>query len=68
MATLGRMFQWRNALVNVKPDTLIRRQRRVFRLFWLWKSKPTGLAAMSASTSRSPGFNSKRIAISRSPE
>ena len=24
MATLGRMFPWRNALVNVKPDTLIR--------------------------------------------
>lgn len=42
MATLGRMFQWRNALVNVKPDTLIRWQRRGFRLFWLWKSKPTG--------------------------
>jgi hypothetical protein len=24
MATLSRMFQWRDALVNVKPDTLIR--------------------------------------------
>ena len=42
MATLGRMFQWRNALVNVKPDTLIRWQRNGFRLFWRWKSKPTG--------------------------
>ena len=42
MATLGRMFHWRNALVNVKPDTLIRWQRRGFRLFWRWKSKPTG--------------------------
>ena len=42
MATLGRMFQWRNALVSVKPDTLIRWQRRGFRLFWRWKSKPTG--------------------------
>jgi putative transposase len=42
MATLGRMFQWRNALVNVKPDTLIRWQRKGFRLFWRWKSKPPG--------------------------
>jgi len=42
MATLGRMFQWRNALVNVKPDTLICWQRLGFRLFWRWKSKPPG--------------------------
>ena len=42
MATLGRMFQWRNTLVSVKPDTLIRWQRRGFRLFWRSKSKPTG--------------------------
>ena len=42
MATLGRMFQWRNALVNVKPDTLIRWQRKGLRLFWRWKSKPSG--------------------------
>ena len=42
MATLGRMFPWRNALVNVKPDTLIRWQRKGFRLFWRWKSKLSG--------------------------
>src|SRR5215471_4958629 len=42
MATLGRMFHWRNALVNVKPDTLIRWQRKGLRLFWRWKSKPSG--------------------------
>ena len=42
MATVGRMFPWRDALVNVKPDTLIRWHRRGFRLFWRWKSKPTG--------------------------
>jgi putative transposase len=28
--------------VNVKPDTLIRWHRKGFRLFWRWKSKPTG--------------------------
>src|SRR5262245_16021272 len=41
MAVLGRMFPWRNALVNVKLNTLIRWQRRGFRLFWRWRSKPT---------------------------
>jgi transposase len=35
------LFDWRIALVVVKPDTLIRWQRRGFRLFWRWKSKPT---------------------------
>ena len=38
MAALIRMFPWSNALVNVKPDTLIRWQRKGFRLFWCWKS------------------------------
>src|SRR5713226_3712210 len=42
MATLSRMFKWRDALVNVKPDTLIRWHRKGFRLFWRWQSKPTG--------------------------
>jgi putative transposase len=42
MATLSRMFEWRDALWNVKPDTLIRWHRKGFRLFWRWKSKPTG--------------------------
>ena len=42
MATLSRMFHWRDALVNVKPDTLLRWHRKGFRLFWRWKSKPTG--------------------------
>jgi putative transposase len=42
MATLSRMFSWREALVSVKPDTLIRWHRKGFRLFWRWKSKPTG--------------------------
>jgi transposase InsO family protein len=42
MATLCRFFDWRNALVNVKPDTLIRWHRKGFRLFWRWKSRPVG--------------------------
>ena len=42
MATLSRMFNWRDALVNVQPDTLIRWHREGFRLFWRWKSKRSG--------------------------
>src|SRR6266478_1225123 len=42
MATLNRMFQCHDALVNVKPETLLRWHRKGFRLFWRWKSKPTG--------------------------
>jgi hypothetical protein len=42
MASLSRMFQWRDALVNVKPDTPIRWHRKGFRLFWRWKSRPVG--------------------------
>src|SRR5579863_4273742 len=42
MATLSRMVPWRELLLNVKPDTFLRWQRKGFRLFWRWKSKPTG--------------------------
>ena len=42
MATLSQKFAWRDALRNVKPDTLIRWHRKGFQLFWHWKSKPTG--------------------------
>ena len=42
MAVLSRLFDWRGALVVVKPDTLIRWHRKGFRLFWRWKSRPVG--------------------------
>src|SRR5262245_33777608 len=42
MAILSQWFAWRDALWNVKPDTLIRWHRKGFRLFWRWKSKPMG--------------------------
>jgi len=33
MAAMSRLFEWRGALVIVKPDTLVRRHRKGFRLF-----------------------------------
>ena len=42
MAALARLFDWKNALVVVKPDTLVRWHRKGFRLFWRWKSRHKG--------------------------
>src|SRR6516162_11534404 len=42
MVILGRMFSWRDALVNIKPNTFIRWHRKGFRLLWRWKSRPVG--------------------------
>jgi hypothetical protein len=36
---LARLFDWKAALINVKPETLIGWHRRAFRRFWSWKSK-----------------------------
>jgi len=47
MATLSRVFHWRDALVVVKPDTLIRWHRKGFRLLWRWKSRPVGRPRLS---------------------
>ena len=42
MVMLGRLFSWRDVLVNVKPDTFLRWHRKGFRLLWRWKSRPVG--------------------------
>ena len=36
----SRWLDWKEALTIVQPETLIRWQRRGFKLFWRWKSKP----------------------------
>jgi len=36
----SRMFDWKNALVVVKPDNLIGWHRKGIKLFWRWKSRP----------------------------
>src|SRR3954454_24805160 len=47
---LARWFDWRSALMIVKPATLIGWHRNAFRLFWRWKSRPVGRPRWSAST------------------
>ena len=37
---LACLFDWRDALVIVKPGTLIGWHRSAFRHFWRWKSRP----------------------------
>jgi putative transposase len=39
MALLSRCFDWRSALVVVRPETLIGWHRAGFRLMWRWKSR-----------------------------
>ena len=40
LAVLSRLFDWRDALVVVRPETLIRWHRAGWRLFWRIKSRP----------------------------
>jgi len=42
LVALSRLVDWRQLLVIVKPDTLIRWHRKGFRLFWRWRSKGPG--------------------------
>src|SRR5450631_2882157 len=40
LTALSRLFSWRDALVVVRPETLIRWHRAGWRLFWRLKSRP----------------------------
>jgi len=39
MRLFSTFFDWKKALINVKPDTLIGWHRKAFHLFWRWKSR-----------------------------
>src|SRR3954453_12021091 len=45
---LARWFDWRSALLIVRPATLISWHRNAFRLFWRWKSRPAGRPPVTA--------------------
>jgi putative transposase len=40
LIALCRLIDWRQLLMVVKPEALIRWHRKGFRLFWPWKSRP----------------------------
>jgi putative transposase len=42
MVLLSRFFDWREALVIVKPETFLKWHRTAFRRFWGWKSRKVG--------------------------
>ena len=42
LLALARFFDWRDALVIVKPETFIRWHRTAFRHLWRWKSRKRG--------------------------
>ena len=52
LSKLARFFDWRSALVIVKPATLIGWHRAAFRRFWRWKSRPVGRPPVSAEVRR----------------
>src|SRR5438445_5345320 len=45
---LAPWFDWRSALLIVKPATLMGWHRNAFRLFWRWKSRPVGRPPVTA--------------------
>jgi len=65
----SRWFDWRNALVVVKPETFIGWHKRAFQIFWRWKSRggrpqiPKTLRALIAEMVRqNPTWGEARIA------
>ena len=62
-------FDWRNALVIVKPETFIGWHKRAFQIFWRWKSRggrpqiPKTLRALIAEMMRqNPTWGEARVA------
>src|SRR5262252_8914388 len=52
LVALSRFVDWRQLLVIVKPDTLIRWHRKAFRLFWRWRSQGPGRPRIPANLRR----------------
>ena len=42
MVLVAKLFDWREALITVRPETFIGWHRRGFKLFWRWKSRRIG--------------------------
>jgi len=46
IVVLAKFFDWRDALVIVKPETFLRWHRTAFKMFWRWKSRKRGRPAL----------------------
>ena len=55
LALLSRLFDWRDSLVVVRPETLIRWYRAGWKLFWRLKSRPGCCVDFSSSPARRQG-------------
>src|SRR5215469_14348702 len=69
LVLLSRWFNWRDALIVVKPGTFITWHRKGFRLFWHWKSQagrrpiPVELQRQIQTMARdNPSWGEERIA------
>lgn len=52
LALLSRFVAWRELLTIVRPDTLVRWRRDLYRLFWRAKSRPCGRPRIPADLQR----------------
>jgi transposase InsO family protein len=71
----SRLFNWREALMVVKPETLIGWHRKGFRLFWRWKSKggrprlPRNIGRLIADmAAENPTWGEERVADELAPK
>jgi hypothetical protein len=48
MVALANFFDWRDALVIVKPETFVGWHRTAFKMFWRWKSRKRGRPALAS--------------------
>lgn len=70
LVLLSRLFTWRVALINVKPETFLRWHRKGFQLLWRWKSRPWGRPRLPVNlrklivemTRSNPSWGEERIA------
>lgn len=46
MIALAKFFNWRDALLIVKPETFIKWHREAFKMLWRWKSRNRGRPAL----------------------
>ena len=47
LVLLGRLFEWKEALRVVRPETFVGWHRKGFKLFWRWKSRQLGRPRIS---------------------